>query len=57
MVKVGPSSMVHLVVHRLMLIGLIWLMVFQLAAIGSQPHSSLDGATPVPGDYTSRSLS
>lgn len=47
-VKVGPSSVwfVSLFIG-LMLIGLIWLMVFQLAAIGSQaPHSAqLDGAT------------
>lgn len=42
-VKVGPSSVwfVSLFIG-LMLIGLIWLMVFQLAAIGSQAPTALN---------------
>lgn len=49
-VKVGPSSVwfVSLFIG-LMLIGLIWLMVFQLAAIGSQaPQRSIGWRNSVP---------
>ncbi|CKL77103.1 septation inhibitor protein [Mycobacterium tuberculosis] len=58
-VKVGPSSVwfVSLFIG-LMLIGLIWLMVFQLAAIGSQaPTRSIGWRNSVPGTMRSRSLS
>ncbi len=58
-VKVGPSSVwfVSLFIG-LMLIGLIWLMVFQLAAIGSQaPQRSIGWRNSVPGTMRSRSLS
>ena len=44
-VKAGPSSVWFVVLFvGLMLIGLIWLMVFQLAAVGTSPDAAqLDG--------------
>ncbi|COV83207.1 septation inhibitor protein [Mycobacterium tuberculosis] len=55
-VKVGPSSVwfVSLFIG-LMLIGLIWLMVFQLAA--KPPQRSIGWRNSVPGTMRSRSLS
>jgi Cell division protein CrgA len=41
-VKVGPSSMWFVALFiGLMLIGLVWLMVFQLAAVGTQAPTAL----------------
>ena len=41
-VKVGPSSVWFVCLFvGLMLIGLVWLMVFQLAAVGSQAPAAL----------------
>ena len=41
-VKVGPSSVWFVALFiGLMLIGLVWLMVFQLAAVGSNPPAAL----------------
>ena len=43
-VKAGPSSVWFVVLFcGLMLIGLVWLMVFQLAAVGTQAPSALIG--------------
>ena len=59
-VKVGPSSVWFVALFvGLMLIGLVWLMVFQLAAVGSQAPggAQLDGAIWVRGTTRSRSLS
>nr|WP_317852626.1 cell division protein CrgA [Mycobacterium avium] len=42
-VKVGPSSVWFVALFiGLMLIGLVWLMVFQLAAVGSQAPTALN---------------
>jgi hypothetical protein len=42
-VKVGPSSVWFVALFvSLMLIGLVWLMVFQLAAVGSQAPTALN---------------
>ena len=59
-VKVGPSSVWFVALFiGLMLIGLVWLMVFQLAAVGTAgPRGpALDGANWVRGTTRSRSLS
>ena len=58
-VKVGPSSVWFVALFvGLMLIGLVWLMVFQLAAVGSQaPTRSTGWRNWVRGTTRSRSLS